>query len=283
MRRPPAILAATGPFFMLSLEETFAAVAEAGFDGVELMVTQDRDTQDPDCVLDLAKRYELSVPVVHGPFLVVTWRVFGTDPRGKIARSVELAQALQAETVVIHPPYRWQAEYAAWLLDRIHEVREETGITIAVENMFPVARRRRGRPITFHRGNDLDELRQFPYLTLDTSHLAVSGGDLLETYRSLADQVVHVHASNNAGAGRDSHAPLWDGVLPVDAFLKELGARSYPGHVTLELNVRPWLDDREELVSTLRANVELARACLDGTEGRPARPDPPPSARPRLR
>ena len=71
------VLASTGPFYLYSLEETFEVLAEAGFDGVELMVTQDRLSQDPHRLAALAARYQLSVPAIHGPFLLATWLVWG--------------------------------------------------------------------------------------------------------------------------------------------------------------------------------------------------------------
>jgi sugar phosphate isomerase/epimerase len=257
---PRPVLASTGPFYMYSLEETFEVLAEAGFDGAELMITQDRLSQDPHRLAALAGRYQLPVPAVHGPFLLATWLVWGTDPRGKIERCLRFAEASGASTIVIHPPYRWQTRYAGWLEERIVAVRAQTGITIAVENMFPVWVN--GRPLPFQSGIDLAELERWPYVTLDLSHLAVAGIDLLEAQAQLGDRVVHVHASNNAGRGRDTHGPLDQGVLPVREFLERLGQRRFPGAVTLELDVRPWWEDRAGLIDMLRDNLVTARKHL---------------------
>ena len=262
----PPLLASTGPFFMFSLEEAFELIAQAGFDGAELMITQDRISQDPLRLAALAARYELPVPAVHGPFLLATSLVFGLDPRGKIARSVEFADRVGAETVVIHPPYRWQANYAAWLDERIPEIHQETGILVTVENMFPVYAR--GQRVQFHSGVRPEEMRRYPYVTLDLSHLAVAGIDILDAYEQLREQTVHVHVSNNAGRGRDTHAGVDDGVLPVPAFLERLVTSGFPGAVTLELDVRPWADDRAALLRVLRENRELASSALHGA--RPA-------------
>ena len=61
----------------------------------------------------------MPVPAVHGPFLVATWLVFGTDPKGKLERCVRFAETAKVSTVVIHPPYRWQVQYADWLDEAI--------------------------------------------------------------------------------------------------------------------------------------------------------------------
>ena len=68
----PPVLAATGPFLMFSLEETFVLIGEAGFDGAELMIMQDKMSQDPHRLRALAARYGVPMPAVHGPFLVAT-------------------------------------------------------------------------------------------------------------------------------------------------------------------------------------------------------------------
>jgi len=256
----PPILGSTGPFYMFPLEETFELLAEAGFDGVELMITQDRVSQDPLRMAAVARRYGMPVPAIHGPFLLATWFVYGTDPKGKLERCVEYAETARVSTVVIHPPYRWQGAYAAWLVERIEQVREETGVTIAVENMFPVWLN--GRRLQFHNGIEPQEIGQYPYVALDLSHAAVAGVDILDAYATLGEQVVHTHVSNNAGKGRDTHAALDQGVLPVPEFLEELSASGFSGGVTLELDVRPWADDRVALIESLRENVAMARANL---------------------
>jgi len=254
------VLAATGPFHGRPLEEAFSAAAEAGYDGVELMVTTDRATQDPVEINRLAARWDQPVKALHGPFLLLTRRVFGTDLKTKVTRSVELAEAVGASVVVTHAPFRWEVPYMDWLPSEILRVREEQGVTVTVENMFPVIVR--GMRLGFHAGMELAGLRRFRYITLDTSHLAVADVDPMEAWDIVGDQTVHIHAANNAGNGRDSHAPLEVGVVPVTRFLEELGARGFTGAVTLEINFRPLLGDRIQLVAAMRHELELARRCL---------------------
>jgi sugar phosphate isomerase/epimerase len=243
---------------MFSLEETFELIGEAGFDGAELMIMQDRLSQDPHRLGALAARYGVPVPAVHGPFLVATWLVFGTDPKGKLERCVRFAETAKVSTVVIHPPYRWQTQYATWLDEAIPRIREETGVTIAVENMFPI--NVNGRSLRFFSGTAPSELGRWPSLVLDTSHLAVAGGDLLAAWDELSDR------------GRDTHGLLERGVLPIGDFLQEVGSGGFGGAVTLELDVRTWADDRKALLEVLRENLGIARTHLaKGATRAPAR------------
>ena len=240
------------------LHEAFPLIAEAGFGGVEVMVTKDPDTQDPGRLRSLARNHGLRIAAIHAPFLLMTRAVWGTDPVGKIYRAIELAEDVEAPLVVVHPPYRWQTPYRRWLGERLPLLSEETGVRVAVENMFPV--RVRGRRLaTFHAGQDLEDLGAHPDVVLDTSHAAVTGLDLFEALERLGDRLAHVHLSNNAGRGWDSHLPLDLGILPLDRFLDALGSRGFTGAISLELDLRRWVADRDELRRVLERN---RRFCL---------------------
>ena len=115
---------------------------------------------------------------LHAPCLLLTRRIWGTDPVGKIYRAMEVAEEAGAGLVVMHPPFRWQRGYRVWLDERLRGLEERTGVVVAFENMFPV--HVGGRPVTFHTNQDLDDLDRFDDLVLDTSHAAVAGHDLVE-------------------------------------------------------------------------------------------------------
>ena len=267
---PPRLLFSTAPFYRIPLREAFEVVAEAGYGAVEVMVTTDPTTQDPHLLRQAAAETGLSVEVVHGPFLLITRRVWGTDPMGKIYRSVQLAEEIGAGLVVVHPPYRWQVRFRKWIAESLAEFSARTGVTIAVENMFPM-KLPGERGLSFHAGQELEELDRNPYLVLDTSHAAVAGLDILDVYRRYRDKVVHVHLSNNAGKGWDSHLPVYDeaGVLPVAEFLDLLAADDYAGTLSLELDLRPWQRDPKALAEVLVRNREFCEAHLPLEPARP--------------
>src|SRR5919204_1014641 len=253
------LLFSTAPFFRQPLREAFRSIADAGFGAVEVMVTQDPDTQHPTRLRALADEHGLRVGAIHAPFLLVTRRVWGTDPIGKIYRSVQVAEQVGAPLVVIHPPYRWQLRFRRWIDRSLAEFSARTGVTVAVENMFPVGGE---RGLTFHAGQDLDELDGYPYMVLDTSHAAVAGIDILEAYQRFRDKLVHVHLSNNAGKGWDSHLPVYEGVLPLDRFLGLLATEGYRGTMSIELDLRPYLEDGDALHEVLVRNREFCETHL---------------------
>ena len=99
-------------------------------------------------------------------------------------------------------------------------------------------------------------------MVFDTSHAAVSRLDLIETYRRLKDRVAHVHLSNNAGRGWDSHLPVEEGILPIAEFLDVLAADGFAGAVSLELDLRPYLEDSDRLHELLVRQREFCEARL---------------------
>ena len=259
----PRLACSTASVFAKPLRMIFALIADAGFSGVEVMVTKDPATQDPRSLRALAGEHGLRLDAIHAPFLLVTQTVWGTDPVTKIYRAIELAEESGTPLVVVHPPYRWQAGYRRWLDEQLPGLERTTGVRVAVENMFPL--RVRGRTLgTFHATQTLEDLLGFPDVVLDTSHAAVAGLDLLEALDRLSDRLAHVHLSNNAGKGWDSHLPVDEGVLPLEGFLDALTTDGFAGAVSLELDLRRFLSDEGALRGALVRNREFCEARLAG-------------------
>lgn len=251
------VLFSSAAFFARPLAETFRLVADAGYEGVEVMVTKDPGSQDPALMRALARQHGLVIGALHAPSLLLTRKVWGTDPVAKIYRAVEVAQQAEIPTVVTHPPYRWQRAYRRWLDDRLPGLEAGTGVTVAIENMFPLRMGERG--VTFHANQDLEELEGLPDLVLDTSHAAVAQHDPIELRRRFGARLRHVHLSDNAGRGWDSHLPPGQGVLELDAFLDDLAGDGYDGMVSLEVDLRRYLTDADRLhdiMVSMREGVE---------------------------
>jgi sugar phosphate isomerase/epimerase len=258
--RGPSVVLSTAAFFARPLAATFALAAECGYTGVEVMVTKDPASQEPATMSGLADKHGLRINAIHAPALLLTRSVWGTDPIGKIDMATRVARAAGVPLVVMHPPYRWQHGYRRWLTESLPSVEERTGVTVAIENMFPV--HIGSKPLMFHANQDLDQLAGFPHLVLDTSHAAVARHDLVEVRRLFGERLRHVHLSDNAGKGWDSHLPPGEGVLDLDAFLLDLASSDFAGVVSLEVDLRKRSDDRDGLRSLLTSMRERVEAAL---------------------
>lgn len=239
-------------------------LAEAGFVEIELMVTRDPRTQEPELPGRLAGERGLRIGSVHGPFLAISKTVWGLDPIQKIRRGAEFCRSVGATSMIVHPPYLWERGYGRWVATEMQAFGADAGVIVAVETMYPkwVA----GRKLRGYRWLDPAELaRQAPHVALDTSHVTVARHDLLESYHAVVDKLVHVHLSDNAGDGRDGHLEIDQGVLPLDRFLGQLHRDGYSGVVSLELSVRRYLQQPKELVDALRRNRVYVEERLKGS------------------
>jgi sugar phosphate isomerase/epimerase len=243
----------------------FEMARSLGYDGVEVMVWTDPVSQDVDELAMLARRHRLPVLSVHAPCLLITQRVWSPDPWERLSRSVEAARRLGAGVVVVHPPFRWQRDYARGFVDGVAELEKESGIAIAVENMYPW--RAAGREIAAYAPDwdPTDEL--YAHNTLDLSHTAVSGSDALVMAEALGDRLAHVHLADGTGSARDEHLVPGRGNQPCMALLERLVRTGWSGAIILEVVTRRarTSEEREaDLAEGLAfARLNLATAAAD--------------------
>ena len=215
----------TASVFPESADYAFEVAKRLGYDGVELMVWTDPVSQQPDAIKRISRRHDLPVLAVHAPCLLAAQRVWTTDPWEKIRRAEAAAQLLGARTVVLHPPFRWQRGYADRLGEWLDEHDDEgTGVTFAMENMFPLRVRRR-RIDGYRPGWDVVE-HGFPSYTLDLSHTAVSGSDAMAMAARMAGRLRHVHLGDGTGSGHDDHLVPGRGTQPCGQVLQWLATEA---------------------------------------------------------
>ena len=238
----------------------FELAAKLGYDGVEVMVWTDPTSQDPYALLRLSEHYQVPILAIHAPCLIITQRVWTTDPWVKLQKAQFAAELLGAQTVVVHPPFRWQRDYARGFRQGIEQLAGETEVRFAVENMFPL--RVRGREVSAYQPT-WDVAADEPYrdYTLDLSHSAVSQSDALAMLDVMGDRLRHVHVADGTGLTRDEHLIPGRGNQPCVEVLERVAARGFDGHVIVEVNTRRALD-RAERVADLAEALAFCRLHL---------------------
>jgi sugar phosphate isomerase/epimerase len=230
----PTVVLSTSSFFP-DTEVGFRMAAECGYDGVEVMVNHDRRSQTVESVQELAARYEIGIRSVHVPCLVISQHVWGWNPDIKLRRSVEMANAVGANIVVVHPPFRWQRAYADAFRELVDELDEaEGGARVTVENMYTIEAL--GRRVDPYRWND-DALESFSALTFDTSHAAAARQDIRELYAAMGPRVRHLHLSDSTATKGDEHLPIGMGTLKLDELADDMRASDFDGDVVLEVGI----------------------------------------------
>lgn len=234
-RVEPRIGLSTSSVYPEDTAAGFEIASLLGYDGVELMVGLDPLAADIDAVQRLRDYHQIPVLAVHAPCLLVTQRVWGTDPWAKLERATRAAQRLGAGVVVVHPPFRWQRSYASRFVQGVRELVASSGVTIAVENMFPWRAPGGGDFKAYSPSWDPSDLG-YDHLTLDLSHAATARQDSLELVRRWGDRLAHVHLTDGNGSAKDEHLLPGAGSQRADRVLRELAGSGYRGHVVLEVN-----------------------------------------------
>ncbi|QVQ50970.1 sugar phosphate isomerase/epimerase [Spiractinospora alimapuensis] len=247
----------------------FEIAARLGYDGVEVLVSSDPVSQDVDMLRRLSDYHQVPVRAVHSPCLVVTQRVWGRDPWEKLLRSKEMAEALGAEVVVVHPAFRWQRDYAREFEAGVERMREETAVTFAVENMYPV--RMRGKEVSPYAPDWNPLERDYPDITLDLSHTAMSGSDAMDMAKQLGDRLSHVHVADGLGGQNlDEHLIPGRGNQPCGELLEHLASKGYENQLVLEVNTRK-AANREARELELAEALAFTRLHFAGAAQRPRR------------
>jgi sugar phosphate isomerase/epimerase len=260
VRVPSAKVAlSTSSVYPESVAAAFEVARKLGYDGVELMVFTDAVSQDADAIRGLVDYYGVPVLSVHSPCLLVTQRVWSSDPWVKLQRSQEAAELLGASTVVVHPPFRWQRDYGREFERGLARMRDETDVTFAVENMYPW--RAANREWAAY-APDWDPRNQdYPHVTLDLSHTSVSGTPALDMAADLGERLTHVHLADGTGLARDEHLIPGRGGQPCAELLEQLALSGFSGTVVLEVSTRK-AANRAEREAELAEALAFARLHL---------------------
>lgn len=263
MTRPPIPVGlSTASVWPQPASAAFTLAEDLGYDGIELMIWADPVSQDIAAVRRLGTRHHLPVLAVHAPCLLISQRIWSPDPEVRLRRAVEAAERLDSPTVVVHPPFRWQRRYADRFPELVAELEEDTGIAVAVENMFPMrpVGKRGIRVSGFRPSPDPTEVGHKNY-TLDLSHASASHVDALELADRMGSGLRHLHLADGSGAPRDEHLVPGHGNAPCAEICARLAAGDFAGAVVLEVNTRR-SGGRTERTAMLAESLAFARKHL---------------------
>jgi len=228
-----------------SCAAAFDLAERLGYDGVEVMVQTDPVSQEAGALGALARLHGIPIVSVHAPTLLLTQRVWGPDAWTKVDNSVRLAQEVGAGTVVLHPPFRWQKDYAAEFIDGIALREHDSGIKLAVENMFPW--RARGRELLAYLPHWDPVAQPYDNVTLDLSHTATAGSDALAMASALGRRLAHVHLADGLGSAKDEHLVPGRGSQPCGELLETLAAQGFSGSIVVEVGTRRLSEEEREV------------------------------------
>lgn len=253
----------TSSVFPESTAAAFEIAALTGYDGVEIMVGMDAMSQDSTILRNLVQHYQLPIISLHAPCLLITQRVWGTNPWGKLDKAREVAELVGATSVVVHPPFRWQREYAKNFEAGISELNRNSAVGFTVENMYPW----RAGPGSFPAYAPDWDIRNQDYenVTLDFSHTAVSRTDPIEMMQEFGDRLRHIHLADGTDSATDEHLVPGRGTQPVREALQFLQRNGFDGNIIAEISTRT-AADRDERIADVRASIDFVREVFPSSE-----------------
>ena len=176
---------------------------------------------------------------------------------------------LGADTVVLHPPFRWQREYARDFVDGVAVRENDSGIALAVENMYPW-RGPRSAEVEAYLPHWDPVPQPYDHVTLDLSHTATAGsrrdGDGGRPRRRASRT-----CTSPTGSGRRATSTSCPAAGPSRAVqvLETLAASGYAGHVVVEVATRRATEAQRELdlaeaLAFARLHLAASAECADG-------------------
>ncbi|MFW0178511.1 sugar phosphate isomerase/epimerase family protein [Rothia sp. P7208] len=230
------IALSTSCLFPLGVPETFSTAADLGYDSIEVMVTGNAISQEPDDLRDLIQKYQIPISAIHAPTLLLTQQVWGRA-WNKMQMAAKMTKAVGADVIVAHPPFRWQRLYAKNFVHGVREISEQENVKIAVENMYPWSAG--GASVQMYSpGWDPTEF-DYQWMTWDFSHAAAAGVDSLEYVKKIGNRLGHVHLTDGSGTKvLDEHLRPGYGTQPVAQTLEYLAQQQWNGVVCAEVSTR---------------------------------------------
>ena len=219
------------------LEETLEFVENLGIEYVELVHQFPAENIDPETLESYNLKYS-----VHSPFMDVNIAALQDKSRlnsiRQIKDSIDLANKINAESVVVHPGL---ASFLAnkYFLDKVYDYANESikelgeygndsGVLTTIENMPNFD------GMLYKNMEDLNELLVSldMSMTLDIGH-ANHVGYLAEAM--YFDSIKHIHAHDNFGDD-DAHLALGEGSIELNTIINIFEKKNFDGIYIIEVN-----------------------------------------------
>jgi len=216
------------------LERIFEFAKAAGYDGLEVGVGPNFDTQSPEYIKKLSERYDLPV------------KAFSI----KAKHEESLSQAYQytvrefeGSTMNLVPAQALSFQYKKWMEEIVPKLAQKYNLmacrrNVPMETMLGFLPNRTD--------NSVAALRQQGNVCLDLTALALSNDDIMRAIEEAGNALKHVYISNVFK--KQPYCLPVHGVLPLESFLTKLARKSYNGNLTLYVNPRELAEGDDEQV-----------------------------------
>lgn len=222
--------------------EVLTELKKSGVEGIELFLpsfAKSIDLNDFRTIKKIIEQNKLRVFSVHQSL-----RFFSKTAIDEVSELFVTADLLGAEVIVLHLNLAGKKIFDQQYIDKIHELQKHYNIKVGFENrekMFGPFRAK----YTWEAESFASLIRKNDfYITLDTTHLAQTGSDIVAFFKKNKDRIVNIHISDykehifnsTLRPFRYKHLALGKGELPISKFLQTLREEKYQGLVTMEIH-----------------------------------------------
>jgi len=260
------ILLSSGSLHTLRLEKAFRIASETGYDGMEVIISEDFGQEEGYSLLRGLKEI-MPIYVLHAPFdLIPGWG----DRIAALLKTVELARMISVPMVTFHPPKWLDLEMKFWRwMYMVRDFQRELGggkVSIAMENMPYKGNLLRFNPYILRKTKDMVRFvdKKNLYFTFDCAHMGTANTRFVRNFLRLykTKRVKNIHFSDYQS--QREHLLPGHGVLPLAELLEYLKESSYDEMMTLEILPQELPEDEEAMKKALRKaalhiKAELAR------------------------
>lgn len=220
-------------------KDVLTFLKKSGVNGIELLVSSNTTSEEVDAIKKILKNLNLQTFSVHQSVS----KLFSIGI-GEIEFLFKVASQLSAEVVVLHLSVVGNKIFDKKYVRALKELEKKYRIKIGMENS-PLNPLWLLRTYSWREKEFLEILNKTKFnITLDTTHLAQIGKNIIQFYLNNKDKIVNIHLSdyrknllnNPFMLTKDTHLPLEEGNLPIKLFLNTLRENKYKGVITMEIN-----------------------------------------------
>jgi len=228
------ILLTSQSFPHYGLERFFKFAKETGYDGVEIMINQNFDTQSPEYLKELEARYQMPIKA---------FSLTNKNPERYLEAFQKTTREFEGATLNLESAEVFSFGYKTWLQNTLPRFARKYKLKLNRANskskaLFGI--------IPSKTDNSLFALKKTGKVALDFSALWASQEEPMRAIAFLKESLGHVYLSNVFK--NQLYSPLNKGVLPLESILTKLKKLEYDGNFTVKVSPQFMHEDDTSLM-----------------------------------
>lgn len=226
------------------LERIFELAKRAGFDGLEIGVSRNFDTQSPNYIKKLEERYGLPVKA---------FSIIAGGEESLMEAYQKTVREFPNTTMILEPSRAFSFQYKKWLSDVVPRLAQKYELQLCRKNAE--SQTVMGFLPKYEKGS-LNALKEAGNVCLDLSAMASSGQEIMRAIPFLGDRLRHVYLSNFYR--ETSYALLDKGILPLESFLTKLAHVDFRGSFTLRVSPMSLGEGEDErIIESMQRSIKF--------------------------